>query len=200
MTNIRGSGIEVTVRRRGNRECIGKGLSGRIYAAVRPRSLPPAAVGSKFAPFAPFPCGRYSLAPILQHTTVAMSRHTLCLLLPFLLLPYTACAHKHHDQLTEEEATAAVDSILWIHIFLQAAVWSVLFPIGMVLGLSRSRWHVPLQVRTARPSSTHPVPPLPSLPRHVYRKLLTPYFHLPPPRPAPRPARSITHSPSLCAP
>jgi hypothetical protein len=132
----------------------GKELSGRNYAAVH--------VATSFRP--PLLCsllrvGRYSLAPILQHTTVAMSRRILRLLLPFLLLPYTARAHKYHDQLTEEEATAAVDSILWIHIFLQAAVWSILFPIGMVLGLSRSRWHVPLQVRTARPSSTHPVPP-----------------------------------------
>lgn len=58
-----------------------------------------------------------------------------------------AVAHKHHDQLTEEEANGPVDAILWIHIFLQAAVWGILFPIGMVLGLSRSRWHVPLQVR-----------------------------------------------------
>ncbi|KAF8238149.1 hypothetical protein L208DRAFT_1388136 [Tricholoma matsutake] len=56
-----------------------------------------------------------------------------------------AVAHKHHDQLTEEEANGPVDAILWIHIFLQAAVWGILFPIGMVLGLSRSRWHVPLQ-------------------------------------------------------
>jgi len=54
-------------------------------------------------------------------------------------------AHEHHDELSDEEAHAPVDSILWIHIFLQAAVWGVLFPLGMVLGLSRSRWHVPLQ-------------------------------------------------------
>ncbi|KZV71552.1 hypothetical protein PENSPDRAFT_577546 [Peniophora sp. CONT] len=54
-------------------------------------------------------------------------------------------AHEHHDELSEEEANAPVDTILWIHIFLQAAVWGILFPIGMVLGLSRSRWHVPLQ-------------------------------------------------------
>jgi len=40
---------------------------------------------------------------------------------------------------------APVDAILWIHIFLQAIVWGVLFPVGMVLGMSRSRWHVPLQ-------------------------------------------------------
>jgi hypothetical protein len=59
-------------------------------------------------------------------------------------------AHEHHDQLTEEQANAPVDSILWIHMVLQATVWGILFPIGMVLGLSRSRWHVPLQVNLAR--------------------------------------------------
>ena len=55
-------------------------------------------------------------------------------------------AHKHHDELTEEEANAPVDAVLWIHMSLQAAVWGVLFPVGMVLGITRSRWHVPLQV------------------------------------------------------
>ncbi|KAF8902359.1 hypothetical protein CPB84DRAFT_1907963 [Gymnopilus junonius] len=54
-------------------------------------------------------------------------------------------AHGHHDELTEEEANAPVDSILWIHMFLQAIIWGVMFPIGMVFGLTRSRWHVPLQ-------------------------------------------------------
>ncbi|KIM44448.1 hypothetical protein M413DRAFT_442429 [Hebeloma cylindrosporum] len=54
-------------------------------------------------------------------------------------------AHPHHDALTEEEANKPVDNILWIHIFLQATVWGVMFPIGMVLGITRSRWHVPLQ-------------------------------------------------------
>ena len=55
-------------------------------------------------------------------------------------------AHKHSDVLTEEQANAPVDAILWIHIVLQATVWGLIFPIGMVLGLTRSRWHVPLQV------------------------------------------------------
>ena len=60
-----------------------------------------------------------------------------------------AFAHAHHEHLSEEQQNAPVDAILWIHIFLQMAVWGVLFPTGMVLGLSRSRWHVPLQVRSA---------------------------------------------------
>ena len=54
--------------------------------------------------------------------------------------------HAHHEHLTEEQRLAPVDSILWIHIFLQMAVWGILFPLGMVLGMARSRWHVPLQV------------------------------------------------------
>ncbi|KAI0029965.1 hypothetical protein K488DRAFT_88227 [Vararia minispora EC-137] len=56
-----------------------------------------------------------------------------------------ALAHEHHDELSEEAANAPVDAILWIHMIVQAGVWGILFPIGMVLGLSRSRWHVPLQ-------------------------------------------------------
>jgi hypothetical protein len=63
-----------------------------------------------------------------------------------LLALNAARAHEHDEVLSEEAASAPIDSILWIHIFLQAAVWGVLFPTGMVLGLSRSRWHVPLQV------------------------------------------------------
>lgn len=62
-----------------------------------------------------------------------------------LVLP--VFGHEHHDQLSEEEANAPVDAILWIHIFLQATVWGLIFPVGMILGVTRSRWHVPLQVR-----------------------------------------------------
>jgi len=76
-----------------------------------------------------------------------MGRHThnrLLLILSLFVLD-TACAHEHVEEVSDEATHAAVDSILWIHIFVQAAVWGVLFPVGMVLGLSRSRWHVPLQ-------------------------------------------------------
>lgn len=58
-----------------------------------------------------------------------------------------AVAHPHHDKLTEEQSNAPTDAILWVHIVLQTAVWGILFPVGMVLGITRSRWHVPLQVR-----------------------------------------------------
>jgi hypothetical protein len=98
-----------------------------------------------------------------------MSRHTHRLLFSFLLTLYTVRAHEHDDELSEEATTAAVDSILWIHIFLQAAVWGILFPIGMVFGLSRSRWHVPLQVRPRTPF-LFPLPPLtPALPPSLSR-------------------------------
>ncbi|KIM68221.1 hypothetical protein SCLCIDRAFT_106492 [Scleroderma citrinum Foug A] len=54
--------------------------------------------------------------------------------------------HSHNDdELTEEELHAPIDSILWIHMALQAIVWGIVFPIGIVLGLNRSRWHVPTQ-------------------------------------------------------
>ncbi|KAI0074481.1 hypothetical protein K474DRAFT_1647849 [Panus rudis PR-1116 ss-1] len=68
-------------------------------------------------------------------------------LFPMILLALVvpALAHKHHDELSEEQANAPVDAILWIHMALQATVWGILFPVGMVLGLSKSRWHVPLQ-------------------------------------------------------
>jgi hypothetical protein len=87
-----------------------------------------------------------------------MGRHAHSMLALCLFALNAARAHEHDEELTEEAAQAAVDSILWIHIFLQATVWGILFPIGMVLGLSRSRWHVPLQV-CPRPRL---VPSLPS--------------------------------------
>ncbi|EMD39097.1 hypothetical protein CERSUDRAFT_112790 [Gelatoporia subvermispora B] len=73
----------------------------------------------------------------------AVMMGSLPVVLLALILP--VLAHEHHNELTEEQTNAPVDSILWIHMTLQALVWGVLFPIGMVLGLSRSRWHVPLQ-------------------------------------------------------
>ncbi|PCH44534.1 hypothetical protein WOLCODRAFT_139059 [Wolfiporia cocos MD-104 SS10] len=74
-----------------------------------------------------------------------MSIHRPPVFALLLALALPAWAHEHHDELTEEEASAPIDTILWLHVFLQAAVWGVLFPTGMVLGIARSRWHVPLQ-------------------------------------------------------
>jgi hypothetical protein len=53
-----------------------------------------------------------------------------------------------HGNSEESVADDPVDSVLWIHIFVQTLVWGILFPTGMVLGITRSRLHVPLQVST----------------------------------------------------
>lgn len=63
-----------------------------------------------------------------------------------LIFSLAVHAHEHHEQLSEEQMKAPVDTVLWMHMALQMMVWGVLFPVGMVLGISRSRWHVPLQV------------------------------------------------------
>lgn len=39
-----------------------------------------------------------------------------------------------------------IDTILWMHILLMTLSFGLLYPLGMVLGLIRSRWHVPLQI------------------------------------------------------
>lgn len=78
-----------------------------------------------------------------------MSRPQAAHLASFLLcLATVVLAHDHHDMesIPPEKALAQMDRILWMHIVLQGVVWGVLFPIGMVLGLTKSKWHVPLQV------------------------------------------------------
>ena len=116
--------------------------SGRDYAiAVTARASPAAVVI-----VSPLP-------PAYSPPTYAMGRHIHSMLVLSLLSFIAARAHEHDEELTEEATHAAVDSILWIHIFLQAAVWGILFPIGMVFGMSRSRWHVPVQVRPRLPPS-----------------------------------------------
>ncbi|TKX22215.1 hypothetical protein C1H76_5504 [Elsinoe australis] len=60
-----------------------------------------------------------------------------------------SAAHEHHGEgIPEGHAITQdpIDSILWTHIILQTFAWGILFPTGMVLGLVRSRFHVPVQV------------------------------------------------------
>lgn len=85
----------------------------------------------------------------LSSTTMFVgNKPNIPLTLLLMVSPLLALAHDHHssEEIPAENDQQPIDSILWIHIFLQAFVWGVLFPIGMVLGLSKSRWHVPLQV------------------------------------------------------
>ncbi|RPB05704.1 hypothetical protein L873DRAFT_1661934 [Choiromyces venosus 120613-1] len=74
--------------------------------------------------------------------------------LPLILLSIgtrlvPAAAHDHHGEgIPEGEAVSPdpLDSILWIHIFTMISAFGIIFPFGMVLGIVRSRWHVPVQV------------------------------------------------------
>jgi hypothetical protein len=56
--------------------------------------------------------------------------------------------HGHDAALIESPAnlSAPIDTLLRLHIISETLIWGIIFPIGMVLGLSRSRYHVPLQV------------------------------------------------------
>lgn len=64
------------------------------------------------------------------------------------LLPALAAAHGGHDKIPDGAAISPepIDSTLWVHILLQCLAWGILFPTGMMLGLVRSRWHVPVQI------------------------------------------------------
>ena len=79
---------------------------------------------------------------------VKMATLRINLSLPFLLLATKVFAHGGHDKIPEGAVMSddPIDSTLWIHILLQSLAWGILFPLGMVLGLVRSRWHVPTQV------------------------------------------------------
>ncbi|KAJ5728065.1 Protein YTP1 [Penicillium malachiteum] len=56
-------------------------------------------------------------------------------------------AHGDHENVPEGEAISEdpIDSILWIHMILMGFSFGMIFPLGMVLGIVRSRWHVPVQ-------------------------------------------------------
>ncbi|OTA82986.1 hypothetical protein M434DRAFT_400837 [Hypoxylon sp. CO27-5] len=73
--------------------------------------------------------------------------------LPIFLLAIAALpmasAHDHSSTHIEEGQAISVepiDTTLWVHIFVQMFAWGIIFPLGMVLGIVKSRWHVPVQV------------------------------------------------------
>ncbi|KAF1947036.1 hypothetical protein EJ02DRAFT_489486 [Clathrospora elynae] len=64
------------------------------------------------------------------------------------LFSTAVAAHEHHmNKINEGDAISddAIDSILWTHILIQSLAWGIIFPTGMVLGIIRSKWHVPVQ-------------------------------------------------------
>ncbi|CAE6517207.1 unnamed protein product [Rhizoctonia solani] len=67
-------------------------------------------------------------------------------IISFVILLHLASlisAHPHHGNGGNSEVP--IDAILWIHIIVQLIVWGGIFGIGMVLGITRSKWHVPVQ-------------------------------------------------------
>ncbi|GAA5919595.1 hypothetical protein JCM1841_001067 [Sporobolomyces salmonicolor] len=73
--------------------------------------------------------------------------------LSLLAFALGVAAHEHHEvetgpyeqNFTNEEP---LDTVIKWHIGIQIFCWGILFPVGMVLGITRSRFHVPLQTLT----------------------------------------------------
>ncbi|KAL4928722.1 Ytp1 family protein [Aspergillus undulatus] len=65
-----------------------------------------------------------------------------------LLLVSPVLAHGGHENVPEGAAVSEdpIDSTLWTHMILMGFSFGIIFPFGMVLGIIRSRWHVPVQV------------------------------------------------------
>ncbi|GAA6038195.1 hypothetical protein JCM8097_005788 [Rhodosporidiobolus ruineniae] len=83
----------------------------------------------------------------------ASGRRALAALLLLVCSASSVLAHEHHEEapgpyvnnFTNDEE---MDSTLKAHIAIQILSWGILFPAGMVLGITRSRFHVPLQTLT----------------------------------------------------
>ncbi|KAK5077212.1 hypothetical protein LTR64_005306 [Lithohypha guttulata] len=79
------------------------------------------------------------------------TRSTSSLFLTTLSFVSIASAHGGHNKVPEGEAISEepIDLRLWLHILLMTLTFGLLFPLGMVLGIVRSRWHVPVQTVAA---------------------------------------------------
>lgn len=55
--------------------------------------------------------------------------------------------HEHAAHMEDGQHTTLdpIDGVLWVHILLMMFTFGILFPVGLVLGLLRNRWHVPVQ-------------------------------------------------------
>ncbi|KUI62799.1 Protein YTP1 [Cytospora mali] len=84
----------------------------------------------------------------MRLSTTSTALTTTYLTVAALLVPM-AMAHEHAvENIPDEAATSLepIDSTLWAHIFVNMMVFGVLYPVGMILGMTKSRWHVPVQV------------------------------------------------------
>ncbi|KAL2015728.1 hypothetical protein VTK56DRAFT_4899 [Thermocarpiscus australiensis] len=88
-------------------------------------------------------------ASSLPRSGLGLSSATATIALVAAFVPM-AWAHGGHEgnKIPEGQTISPdpIDTTLWIHIFLQMVAFGVLFPLGMVLGIIKNRWHVPLQV------------------------------------------------------
>ena len=80
-------------------------------------------------------------------TTMGASRSTASIAITIIGLATLVVAHAGHGHAAEgsEMNKMPLDWIIILHIITQILVWLIVFPIGMVLGSSRSKWHVPVQ-------------------------------------------------------
>ncbi|KAJ5610139.1 hypothetical protein N7510_006858 [Penicillium lagena] len=69
-------------------------------------------------------------------------------LLALFCLFGSTLAHGGHENVPEDGAMSddPIDSTLWTHMILMGLTFGIIFPFGMVLGIVRSRWHVPVQI------------------------------------------------------
>ncbi|KAJ5126298.1 Protein YTP1 [Penicillium atrosanguineum] len=65
-----------------------------------------------------------------------------------LALASVVYAHGGHEAVPEGSTVSLdpIDSTLWVHMILMGLSFGIIFPTGMVLGIVRSRWHVPVQI------------------------------------------------------
>lgn len=56
-----------------------------------------------------------------------------------------ALAHEHHQHGPADDSVP-IDSILWMHIGVQFIAWMFMFPLAMMLGLTRHKFHVPVAI------------------------------------------------------
>ncbi|KAK2744958.1 hypothetical protein FQN57_004088 [Myotisia sp. PD_48] len=68
--------------------------------------------------------------------------------LPVLAFAGLVVAHGDHEGIPEGMVISSdpIDTVLWIHMILMSFAFGVIFPTGMVLGITRSRFHVPVQI------------------------------------------------------
>ncbi|KAJ2748574.1 hypothetical protein GGI19_006056, partial [Coemansia pectinata] len=62
-----------------------------------------------------------------------------------LLCALVVHGHNHHAANMNFDMGEPIDGVLKAHIILMSIAFGALFPIGMVLGLRKNKWHVPVQ-------------------------------------------------------